>query len=93
MDKKNLSFSVKDLIWSITLIVSLVGVYYRLDSRSTLVEHKVDRLETQLQSTNLEVLKNDIDYLKDEISELKSDLKDYFDLVNSILLEESNESD
>jgi len=93
MDKKNLSFSVKDLIWSITLIVSLVGVYYRLDSRSALVEHKVDRLDTQLQSTNLEVQKNDIDYLKDEISELKSDLKDYFDLVNSILLEESNESD
>jgi hypothetical protein len=89
--EKNITFSLKDLIWAITLIVSLVSVYYRLDSRSTLVEHKVTTLESELQSTNLEVLKTDIDYLKSEISELKSDLKDYFDLVNSILLEDGNE--
>ena len=62
--EKNITFSLKDLIWAITLIVSLVSVYYRLDSRSTLVEHKVTTLESELQSTNLEVLKTDIDYLK-----------------------------
>ncbi len=85
---KDFTLNIKDLIWVVTLIVSIAGMYYTLNYKTQRLEEKVEYLENRHETTNIDVLKNDIDYVKKDIGEIKVSIRDQFDLVNSILLED-----
>jgi len=82
------NINIKDLVWVITLVASVVGTYYTLNYKTQRLEEKVEYLEHKYESTNIEVLKNDIEYVKKDIGEIKIAIKDQFNLVNSILLDD-----
>ena len=85
---KNFTLNIKDLIWVVTLVVSIAGMYYTLNYKTQRLEEKVEYLENRHETTNIDVLKNDIDCVKKDIGEIKVSIRDQFDLVNSILLED-----
>ena len=50
------------------------------------LEEKVSRLERQLETNNLGVIKNDIQYIKQGQTDLKNDLQEYYSVVNEFIL-------
>ena len=49
------------------------------------LEEKVEKLERQLEETNLGVIKNDIQYIKKGQKELQDDLEQYYGAVNEYI--------
>ena len=59
-----------------------MGTWYSMKYSVDTLEVKVNKLERQLEETNLGVIKNDIDYIKKGQEELKNDLQEYYSAVN-----------
>ena len=68
---KDFTLNIKDLIWVVTLVVSIAGMYYTLNYKTQRLEEKVEYLENRHETTNIDVLKNDIDYVKKDIGHKK----------------------
>ena len=85
---KDFKMGIKDLVWIITLVVSVVGVYYTLNSKVQVLDLKVRQLEATHDVTNIEILQNDLTHVKNDINEIKTDIKEQFTLFNNYLLDE-----
>ena len=77
---KGLKVSVKDLVWIIMLVASILGTYYTLSGRQELLEREVDELNKELHETNIKLLEHDIKYLKTEVANLKQENKNWHKL-------------
>ena len=63
---KGMKISFKDLVWIVTLVASMIGMYYTLTGRTDVLEREVKDLEQELHETNIKLLEHDINYLKKE---------------------------
>ena len=74
---KGMKISFKDLVWIVTLVASMIGMYYTLKGRTDVLEREVKDLEQELHETNIKLLEHDINYLKKEVAELKLENKNW----------------
>jgi len=72
---KSLRISVKDFIWIIMLVASMIGMYYTLSGRADVLENEVEELNKEMHETNIKLLKHDIDYLKKRVDGLEQENK------------------
>ncbi len=79
--KVNLSDVIKVSIF----IAGLLGTWYSMKYEVDYLTTKVDKLEKQLEETNLGVIKNDIEYIKKGQNDLQEDLQEYYRLVNDYI--------
>ena len=80
---KGLKLSVKDLVWIVMLVASILGTYYTLSGRQELLEREVESLNKELHETNIKLLEHDINYLKKEVENLKQDNKHWHKLLDN----------
>jgi len=85
--KVNLSDVIKVSIF----IAGLLGTWYSMKYEVDYLNTKVDKLEKQLEETNLGVIKNDIHYIKQGQKELKNDLQEYYSVVNQYIANHSDD--
>ena len=85
---KEFKLGIKDLIFIITLVVSVCGTYFTLNYKTQMLEVKVEQLENKHDITNIEVLQNDLNYVKTDINEIKLTLKEQLIMFNDYLLGE-----
>jgi len=52
---KNLSFTLKDLIMIVTIIISVIGTYYMLNTKVLILENDNTRLNTKLSEVTSEL--------------------------------------
>ena len=83
----NYKVSLSDVVKIVIFISGLLGTWYSMKYSVDSLETKVEKLERQLEETNLGVIKNDIEYIKKQQTELKDDLQDYFNVVNRFIME------
>jgi len=81
----NAKINIQDVIKLVIFIAGLLGTFYAQKTEVDLLSEKVNRLEKQLDDTNLGVIKNDIEYIKKGQSEIKEGLRDYFAMVNQLI--------
>ncbi len=74
---KGMKISFKDLVWIVTLVASMIGMYYTLTGRTDILEREVHDLEKELHETNIKLLEHDINYLKKEVADLKLENKNW----------------
>ena len=60
----NYKVNLSDVIKVGIFIIGLMGTWYSMKYKVDVLEEKVEKLETQLEETNLGVIKNDIEYIK-----------------------------
>jgi|SaaInl59LU_5_DNA_1037362.scaffolds.fasta_scaffold00219_23 septation ring formation regulator EzrA len=60
-------FALKDYITITVLILSAVGLYYRMDTKTELLKDKVERMEQKLEKVNPEALQVELDYIKRDL--------------------------
>jgi len=78
----NYKVNLADVIKVGIFVAGLMGTWYSMKYSVDTLEVKVNKLERQLEETNLGVIKNDIDYIKKGQEELKNDLQEYYSAVN-----------
>ena len=83
----NYKLNVQEVVKIVVFISGLLGTWYSMKYSVDSLEVKVEKLEKQLEETNLGVTKNDIEYIKKQQTELKDDLQDYFTVVNRFIME------
>ena len=83
----NYKLNVQEVVKIVVFISGLLGTWYSIKNSDESLEVKVEKLERQLEETNLGVIKNDIEYIKKQQTELKDDLQDYFTVVNRFIME------
>jgi uncharacterized protein YoxC len=81
----NYKVNLSDVIKVGIFVIGLMGTWYSMKYKVDILEEKVEKLETQLEETNLGVIKNDIEHIKKGQEELKDDLEKYFNTVNTII--------
>jgi hypothetical protein len=81
----NYKVSLADVVKIVIFISGLLGTWYSMKYSVDSLEEKVEKLERQLEETNLGVIKNDIDYIKKGQEELKDDLQEYYSAVNRFI--------
>jgi len=81
----NYKVNLSDVIKVVIFIVGLLGTWYSMKYSVDTLEVKVDKLERQLEETNLGVIKNDIEYIKKGQQELQDDLEQYYRAVNEYI--------
>ena len=81
----NYKVNLSDVIKVIIFIAGLLGTWYSMKYSVDMLEVKVDKLERQLEETNLGVIKNDIEYIKKGQQELQDDLEQYYRAVNEYI--------
>ena len=82
----NYKLNVQEVVKIVVFISGLLGTWYSMKYSVDSLEVKVEKLERQLEETNLGVIKNDIEYIKKGQQELKDDLQDYFTTVNRFII-------
>ena len=83
----NYKLNIQEVVKIVVFISGLLGTWYSMKYSVDSLEVKVEKLERQLEETNLGVIKNDIEYIKKQQTELKDDLQDYFTVVNRFIME------
>ena len=81
----NYKVNISDVIKVGIFIAGLLGTWYSMKYSVDTLEVKVDKLERQLEETNLGVIKNDIEYIKKGQQELTDDLEQYYRAVNEYI--------
>ena len=81
----NYKVNLSDVIKVVIFIAGLLGTWYSMKYSVDMLEVKVDKLERQLEETNLGVIKNDIEYIKKGQQELQDDLEQYYRAVNEYI--------
>jgi len=81
----NFKLNLPDVIKIVIFIGGLLGTWYSMKYSVDSLEEKVDKLEHQLEETNLGVIKNDIDYIKKGQENLDEDLQEYYQTVNQFI--------
>ena len=81
----NYKVNLSDVIKVGIFIAGLLGTWYSMKYSVDTLEVKVDKLERQLEETNLGVIKNDIEYIKKGQQELQDDLEQYYRAVNEYI--------
>ena len=81
----NYKVNLSDVIKIGIFIAGLLGTWYSMKYSVDTLEVKVDKLERQLEETNLGVIKNDIEYIKKGQQELQDDLEQYYRAVNEYI--------
>ena len=81
----NYKVNLTDVIKVGIFIAGLLGTWYSMKYSVDTLEVKVDKLERQLEETNLGVIKNDIEYIKKGQQELQDDLEQYYRAVNEYI--------
>jgi hypothetical protein len=87
---KDLKVNLSDVIKIVIFICGLLGTWYSMKYNVDALEEKVNRLETQLEETNLGVIKNDIEYIKEGQTDLKNGLQEYYKVVNDFIINHDN---
>ena len=82
----NYKLNIQEVVKIVVFISGLLGTWYSMKYSVDSLEVKVEKLEKQLEETNLGVIKNDIEYIKKQQTELKDDLQDYFTTVNQYIV-------
>ena len=82
----NYKLNIQEVVKIVVFISGLLGTWYSMKYSVDSLEVKVEKLEKQLEETNLGVIKNDIEYIKKQQTELKDDLQDYFTTVNRFII-------
>ena len=82
----NYKLNIQEVVKIVVFISGLLGTWYSMKYSVDSLEVKVEKLEKQLEETNLGVIKNDIEYIKKQQTELKDDLQDYFTVVNRFIM-------
>ena len=83
----NYKLNIQEVVKIVVFISGLLGTWYSMKYSVDSLEVKVEKLEKQLEDTNLGVIKNDIEYIKKGQTDLKNDLQDYFTTVNRLIME------
>tara|TARA_R110002051_G_scaffold286290_2_gene348803 strand:+ start:508 stop:774 length:267 start_codon:yes stop_codon:yes gene_type:complete len=83
--------NLSDVLKVGVFIAGLLGTWYSMKYQVDYLSTKVEKLEKQLEETNLGVIQNDIDYIKKGQNELKNDLQQYYDVVNRYIANHSDE--
>ena len=81
----NYKVNLSDVIKVVIFVAGLLGTWYSMKYSVDTLEVKVDKLERQLEETNLGVIKNDIEYIKKGQQELQDDLEQYYRVVNEYI--------
>ena len=81
----NYKVNLSDVIKVGIFIAGLLGTWYSMKYSVDTLEVKVDKLERQLEETNLGVIKNDIEYIKKGQQEVQDDLEQYYRAVNEYI--------
>lgn len=66
--------SIKDYITITVFVISAVGLYYRMDSKTELLQNKVERMEQKLEKVNPEALQVELDYIKRDVQKVDGKL-------------------
>ena len=86
----NYKLNIQEVVKIVVFISGLLGTWYSMKYSVDSLEVKVEKLEKQLEDTNLGVIKNDIEYIKKGQTDLKNDLQDYFTTVNRLIINNRN---
>ena len=62
--------SIKDYVTITVFVISAVGLYYRMDTKTELLQNKVDRMEQKLEKVNPEALQIELDYIKRDVQKV-----------------------
>lgn len=89
----NYKINLQDVVKIVIFVAGLLGTWYSVKYSVDNLEVKVDKLERQLEETNLGVIKNDIEYIKKGQEELKDDLQEYYRLVNGFIANHNDDTD
>ena len=81
----NYKVNLSDVIKVGIFLAGLIGTWYSMKYSVDTLEIKVNKLEQQLEETNLGVIKNDIEYIKKGQQELQDDLEQYYRAVNEYI--------
>ena len=81
----NLKINIQEVIKIVIFVSGLLGTWYSMKYSVDRLEEKVERLESELEDTNLGVIKNDIEYIKRGQEELDNDLNEYYKAVNKFI--------
>ena len=84
----NYKLSVPEVVKIVVFLCALLGTWYSMKHNVDSLTIKVDKLERQLENNNLGVIKNDIEYIKQSQLELKNDLRQYYNIVNDLIVSE-----
>ena len=86
----NYKLNIQEVVKIVVFISGLLGTWYSMKYSVDSLEVKVEKLEKQLEDTNLGVIKNDIEYIEKGQTDLKNDLQDYFTTVNRLIINNRN---
>lgn len=64
------SLSVKDWIAIIIFVVSIVGVFYRLETKTEVMNLKVEKVEQKLDEFKPDAVKVELDYVRKDLDKL-----------------------
>ena len=85
---KNMKIGIRDVIWLITLVGSLLGTYFTMNHRTDNLEKEVHDLHTEMQEGNLQLLQYDINHLKDDVNVLIKENKEWHKKLDDLLYED-----
>lgn len=66
--------SIKDYVTITVFVISAVGLYYRMDTKTELLQDKVERMEQKLEKVNPEALQIELDYIKRDVQKVDGKL-------------------
>lgn len=66
--------SIKDYVTITVFVISAVGLYYRMDTKTELLQNKVERMEQKLEKVNPEALQIELDYIKRDVQKVDGKL-------------------
>ena len=89
----NYKVNLSDVIKVGIFIAGLMGTWYSMKYSVDTLEVKVNKLERQLEETNLGVIKNDIEYIKKGQEKTQDDLQEYFTAVNKFITVHTRDHD
>jgi len=62
--------SIKDYVTITVFVISVVGLYYRMETRTQVLEGEVQRMEQKLERINPEALQVELDYIKRDVQKV-----------------------
>ena len=89
----NYKVNLSDVIKVGIFIAGLLGTWYSMKYSVDTLEVKVDKLERELEETNLGVIKNDIEYIKKGQDKTQDDLQQYYNAVNEFITAHTSDHD
>ena len=89
----NYKVNLSDVIKVVIFVAGLVGTWYSMKYSVDTLEVKVDKLERELEETNLGVIKNDIEYIKKGQDKTQDDLQQYYNAVNEFITVHTSDHD